>query len=152
MVLKIGLVYEGIFCMDVAVCWLVSSRFVYGARHTNNTVLSLFRDSNIDIFIFMVRAGLVLPRSLMTISSHETQCPRLKFGDYALRDHRGMILKHQVIIKNAHGALNVLHELRVTALWLIFHLFRISVECHFLLLKMIFSSHSSILVAFLLLR
>lgn len=139
---------RGFSVWDVAVCWLVSSRFVYGARHTNNTALSLFRDSNIDIFIFMVRAGLVLPRSLMTISSHETQCPRLKFGDYALRDHRGMILKHQVIIKNAHGALNVLHELRVTALWLIFHLFRISVECHFLLLKMIFSSNSSILVAF----
>lgn len=90
---------RGFSVWDVAVCWLVSSRFVYGARHTNNTVLSLFLDSNIDIFIFMVRAGPVLPRSLMTISSNETQCPRLKFGDYTLRDHRGMILKHQVIMK-----------------------------------------------------
>lgn len=39
----------GFSVWDVAVCWLVSSRFVYGARHTNNTVLSLFLDSNIDI-------------------------------------------------------------------------------------------------------
>ena len=112
MLLKIGFVqWRGFSKSDLAESWLVFSHLFMVCIIQNNKALSGSPDSDIDIFIFMAGPGFVLPRSSMTISSHETRCLRLNFGDFALW-HHSWIFNEQAIKKLLKGR-------RVTALWTI---------------------------------